>query len=811
MKTLLTRRLENVSVFLAMMVISIAMINFLLSHQLTDHHETRFLFSGAILAIIALFLRFAISIVQPLHRATYRVSLVMFFWSIGIYLFPYPHYLLYLISLPTLFFIYRLEVKQELAPQEDRIALGILLTLTTFLYLQQQPLQAILFPDLPFHWDSYFRNAPVILLTGLALLRLQKWVRWPSLLVIGATLTIVGLSLSLGMLGKQAAIEQQAIIYAVVFSYVLLLLSQIKNPALKLLISFTGLQAAHQKLSAIQLYYLGVFILQFAMALLLYFYPASYWSLPLIVAASGGLLFRYQRSTSSIVLLQLSLLLIYMSWVVFPYLYPWFISAFALLLLSAALLKRSPRYTTYLNSKVISLCCIIFYVTLAEYPVLTPLGLAWIATPFICWLLMPDRPLSLPPRVQIGLIPLIIAIVLLCLHGKVDSTLMVWWAQITIIAPLLIFALFQSAWFRTLSEKRAWHAIERWREDATDSLSLLAGYAVIISIASLYLNLSWYSSDWSPVIQSSITLAIAAALMIYFGLTERRVGYFITAELLLWAILGLIRWKLEIAETLQLGSEIDGYIVMAVGALVAGFREISRRSSAIFETHFHRMTLIYSLLGWAYLLYLGLNNSQSFSAELSSIYLAALTYWLSRTQNRNNLIFTFIFSNIAMTLFFWQQGMNNLMLYLVPALASILVLTHLFKDQLSEHQAKQLRLYCSLALLSLSALYNIGDFNGSIWYPVTAAAISLLGVIVGISLQIRIYLYLGVTFFFINAVGAIGNVIVTQPTEQIKLIVGILFLLTGLLFISSYLLFQMKREQILAKYHTLRGEVDKWD
>jgi len=164
-----------------------------------------------------------------------------------------------------------------------------------------------------------------------------------------------------------------------------------------------------------------------------------------------------------------------------------------------------------------------------------------------------------------------------------------------------------------------------------------------------------------------------------------------------------------------------------------------------------------------------------------------------------------------MALFFWQQEMNNLMLYLVPALASILVLTHLFKDQLSEHQAKQLRLYCSLALLSLSALYNIGDFNGSIWYPVTAAAISLLGVIVGISLQIRIYLYLGVTFFFINAVGAIGNVIVTQPTEQIKLIVGILFLLTGLLFISSYLLFQMKREQILAKYHTLRGEVDKWD
>lgn len=459
----------------------------------------------------------------------------------------------------------------------------------------------------------------------------------------------------------------------------------------------------------------------------------------------------------------------------------------------------------------VSICGLIFYLMISRYNLLTPIGLAWIATPFICWLLLPDRPASLQIRQQIWFIPVIFAVTLLCLHGEFDSRLMIWWAQLTLILPAVVLLLLQGAWFRSLSERKGWAGIDEWLNDTTYTLNFLTGCAVVITAASLFLNFQWFFTGWSLIIHTIITLAVAAGVMIRFGLKTESAHYFIAAEVLLWAILGLVRWKFEIAQTLTLGTPLDGYIIMAVGAIAAGFREISRRGQHAFESHFYWMTLIYSLIGWAYLIFLGFNRGEGFSGELSSIYISALSYWLSRTHNRSNLIFTFFFGNIAVALFFWRQDMDNMMLYIVPALGSALVLAHLFKDQLTHNQTKQIRLYCSLAMLCISALYSIGDFNGSIWYPVTAAGIALLGVIIGISLQIRIYLYLGVAFFFINAVGAVGNVIITQPPEHIKLTVGIMFLLTGLLFIGSYIMFQMKRQQILAHYHYWRGEIDNWE
>ena len=85
---MLSRKIEQVSVFLALGVLVLLTLNFTLSHKLAQAFEPRFLFSGSLLGLTALYFRFGLSRVQPLHRAAYRIAAVGMFWSRGVVLLP---------------------------------------------------------------------------------------------------------------------------------------------------------------------------------------------------------------------------------------------------------------------------------------------------------------------------------------------------------------------------------------------------------------------------------------------------------------------------------------------------------------------------------------------------------------------------------------------------------------------------------------------------------------------------------------------------------------------------------------------------
>jgi uncharacterized membrane protein YgdD (TMEM256/DUF423 family) len=114
-------------------------------------------------------------------------------------------------------------------------------------------------------------------------------------------------------------------------------------------------------------------------------------------------------------------------------------------------------------------------------------------------------------------------------------------------------------------------------------------------------------------------------------------------------------------------------------------------------------------------------------------------------------------------------------------------------------------------MLGTSTVFNAASFEASIWYPVTAALMAAAGVVLGVSLRVRIFLYLGAAFFICNTVVVLVHLILDQPPEHTKLIVGIVFLVTGVVFTGSFLLFQMKRHEILRRYRTLQQELAGWE
>ena len=149
--------------------------------------------------------------------------------------------------------------------------------------------------------------------------------------------------------------------------------------------------------------------------------------------------------------------------------------------------------------------------------------------------------------------------------------------------------------------------------------------------------------------------------------------------------------------------------------------------------------------------------------------------------------------------------------YIFPTVSSVLMLAQLLRDRLTPGQMKSIRLYCSMALLGSSAFYNLVASEGTLQYPLVATLVALLGVIAGISLRIRIYLYLGTFFFVFNTLVVLIQIARFQPAEHVQLLVGLLFLVTGLLFTTGFWAFQTKRHAILQRYETLRGELEDWE
>jgi hypothetical protein len=56
----------------------------------------------------------------------------------------------------------------------------------------------------------------------------------------------------------------------------------------------------------------------------------------------------------------------------------------------------------------------------------------------------------------------------------------------------------------------------------------------------------------------------------------------------------------------------------------------------------------------------------------------------------------------------------------------------------------------------------------------------------------------------------VTHTILNQPPEMFRLIIGLIFLLMGLLFLGSYLLFQMKRKELLEQYHLYQNNLKQW-
>ncbi|MFN0111540.1 MAG: hypothetical protein ACKVZH_21965 [Blastocatellia bacterium] len=141
-------------------------------------------------------------------------------------------------------------------------------------------------------------------------------------------------------------------------------------------------------------------------------------------------------------------------------------------------------------------------------------------------------------------------------------------------------------------------------------------------------------------------------------------------------------------------------------------------------------------------------------------------------------------------------------LWLIPAALSVLVAARLHRDSLSAEQMNAIR-YGALVMIYVSSTADIfiNGVTDSPWLPIVLAVLAVAGVIAGLMLRIRAFLFLGTAFLLLSMLTMIWSASVNLQWTWLWYVTGIGF---GVLIIYTVAMFERKREQMLGFVERLK-------
>jgi hypothetical protein len=152
----------------------------------------------------------------------------------------------------------------------------------------------------------------------------------------------------------------------------------------------------------------------------------------------------------------------------------------------------------------------------------------------------------------------------------------------------------------------------------------------------------------------------------------------------------------------------------------------------------------------------------------------------------------------------WADRYGLWQVYLIPASISVLWLLHMHRNELKQKVLNGARL---AALSTLYAAATLDIFlQETLGVFVLALTLSITGIIVGIMLRTRAFLYAGVAFLVLNVIGQIGILYPEQRLGRALILMALGAGITGLM-----IWFNIKREAFTERIRLVRADLGSWD
>jgi hypothetical protein len=192
-------------------------------------------------------------------------------------------------------------------------------------------------------------------------------------------------------------------------------------------------------------------------------------------------------------------------------------------------------------------------------------------------------------------------------------------------------------------------------------------------------------------------------------------------------------------------------------------------------------------------------------AVFSSFLYASLGF---TSSNKIYTVLSAISANLAVFTLVDASNVQGFEIYLAPIGLFTILLGHIYRENLNDKTKQTIRIAGGL-LLYLPAAFKICFEIGRASDPLYALIFGMLcifGIIIGMLLEIRSYVYFGTIFFTLNL---IVNILQSGFRDQR---LGFIYLsLAGLTIIFALIFFTLKRELILGFLFKLQAKLNKWE
>ena len=362
-----------------------------------------------------------------------------------------------------------------------------------------------------------------------------------------------------------------------------------------------------------------------------------------------------------------------------------------------------------------------------------------------------------------------VALILLAWADLRPSTLAPRWvARMLIVAcgTVFVYGVVMPRW---LSSESVWLETVR---GMTAAMCALAAGSLMLLLGAEYLQSSGGGAEVLPASTSgavAVMLIVAMAGLVAIAVLpqhdplslalEQRMLYVYAAQVLGLAVAGHL--YMTVPWLFRFGLE-QYWPYLAMGGAFAGVgvaNVLKQRGLLVLaKPIFHAaavVPVVASLVMWPV----------SSEADASIVMLMAGGTYLLIGTTRSSLVggaFAVVFANIALWLFYTRFDLlafvDHPQLWLIPPALSVLVAVQWQRAKLTKQQLTGCRYICVVVIyVSSTAEIYISGIGDALWPPMVLALLSVAGILLGMLLHVRAYLYLGATFLLLSMITMVSH------------------------------------------------------
>jgi hypothetical protein len=396
---------------------------------------------------------------------------------------------------------------------------------------------------------------------------------------------------------------------------------------------------------------------------------------------------------------------------------------------------------------------------------------------------------------------------------------------------------------RLLRPESEWLACARRAGPVLAVLSAVQLLIVLVHEAALYdadLTVRTTPLAWWGVLAVAVGFVLLVVAVLRFavtpgrdplGFSERgRMLYVYAAEML--AVLLLVHLRLNVPDIFP--KWVGGYwplVVMGIAFLGVGLGEwFDRRGWRVLAEPLRRTSLFLPILplvafwvrDWTELQEAAARNIPALSPLLkypqrlqggfglhASVWFILGILYATVAINRRSFRYGML-AAVAANFGLWvvfanvhgMQFVAHPQLWLIPLALILLVAEHLNRDKLPEAQATALR-YLALTVLYVSSTADmfIAGIGNSVLLPIILALLAVLGILAGIVLRVRAFLFQGLTFLFVVVFTMIWHAAVQRGQTWVWYVSGIVL---GAAILALFALFEKRRNEVVKVVQELK-------